>query len=95
MSQIVSAVISTNELVFNNDYDLVDWCRSMGSDLFKSMTVLAVSTLAVSLTVAMGISMPIVAGVLVWVGIEMLIGSIWDEFEVEDAIVNGLKNATN
>lgn len=81
--------------MFNNDYDLVDWYGSMGSDLFKSMTVLAVSTLAVSLTVAMGISMPIVAGVLVWVGIEMLIGSIWDEFEVEDAIVNGLKNATN
>lgn len=95
LSLIVSAVINTNELVFNDDYDLVDWCGSMGSDLFKSMTVLAVSALAVSLTVAMGISMPIVAGVLVWVGIEMLIGSIWDEFEVEDAIVNELKNATN
>jgi hypothetical protein len=94
LSLIVSATINTNELVFNDDYHLVDWCGSMGSDLFKAMSVLALSSLAVALTVAMGISMPIIAGVLVWVGIELFVDSMWGEFKVEDSIVNGLKDAT-
>lgn len=94
LSLIVSATINTNELVFNDDYHLVDWCGSMGSDLFKAMSVLALSSLAVALTVAMGISMPIIAGALVWVGIELFVDSMWDEFKVEDSIVDGLKDAT-
>ena len=95
LSLIISAAINTDELIFNDDYHLVDWCGSMGSDLFKAMSVFALSSLAVSLSVAMGISVPILAGVLLWMGIEQLVDSIWDEFKVEDTIVTGLKNATS
>jgi len=92
---IVSAAINTNELVFNDDYHLVDWFGNVGSDLFKAMAVLVSSTYLLSLTVALGITMPILAGVLLWVGVDWVIGELWESFKVEDQIVNGLKSATN
>ena len=94
LSFIISATINTNELVFNDDYHLVDWCGSMGSDLFKAMSVLALSSRVVVFTVAFGISMPLIAGVLVWVGIELFVDWMWDKFEVKSTIVNRLKDAT-
>lgn len=95
LSMIISAGINTNELVFNDDYHLVDWFGHVGSDFFKAMTVLSTSAYVVSLTVGLGIALPILAGVVLWVGVDWAINEIWGSFKIEDAIVEGLKNATN
>lgn len=95
LSMIISAGINTNELVFNDDYHLVDWFGSIGSDFFKVMTVLAASTFVVSLTVGLSIGLPIVASALIWVGIDWSINKIWEHFQIEDAIVDGLRDATS
>ncbi|AEH31904.1 MULTISPECIES: hypothetical protein [Vibrio] len=95
LSMIISAGINTNELVFNDDYHLVDWFGHVGSDFFKAMTVLSTSAYVVSLTVGLGIALPILAGVVLWVGVDWAINEIWESFKIEDAIVEGLKNATN
>ncbi|MBF4425453.1 hypothetical protein EA860_15325, partial [Vibrio anguillarum] len=64
-------------------------------DFFKAMTVLSTSAYVVSLTVGLGIALPILAGVVLWVGVDWAINEIWESFKIEDAIVEGLKNATN
>ncbi|EHH1079121.1 PAAR domain-containing protein [Vibrio parahaemolyticus] len=95
LSLIVSATINTNELVFNDDYHLVDWCGSMGSDLFKLLAEGAVVGGIVYLTVAFGVAMPILVGAMIWVGVDIIISKYWDEHKVEDNIINSLKEVTN
>lgn len=92
LSVIISAGINTNELVFNDDYHLVDWFGHVGSDLFKAMVVLAVSGYVVSLAVALGIAMPIVVSVCLWVGIDWSIEQFWIRFEIEKTLLDKLKN---
>lgn len=95
LSLIISAVINTNDLVFDDDYHLVDWFGHMGSDLFKAMVVLGVSALLAAALVMVGATVPIVVGVLLWIGVDQGVGMLWDIFKVEDNIVDGFKNATN
>lgn len=93
LSLIVSAAINTNELVFNDDYHLVDWCGSMGSDLFKVMVSLAASTGLVSLFVLFGLSVPLLVSFLVFVLVDAALDLFWDEFEIEEKLTNELKTA--
>nr|AKN35661.1 hypothetical protein [Vibrio sp. ZF_53]AKN36063.1 hypothetical protein [Vibrio sp. ZF_53]AKN37815.1 hypothetical protein [Vibrio sp. ZF_45]AKN39830.1 hypothetical protein [Vibrio tasmaniensis] len=95
LSLIISATINTNELVFNDDYHLVDWCGSMGSDLFKAMTSLTASAGIVSLFVLFGLSVPIVAGFLIFLLVDSAIGYFWDEFKIEDKLISELKELIN
>ncbi|MDF4652532.1 hypothetical protein P3502_25165, partial [Vibrio parahaemolyticus] len=95
LSLIISATINTNELMFNDDYHLVDWCGSMGSDLFKLLATGAVVGGIICLTVALGVAIPMVVGAMVWVGVDVIISNIWDENKIEENIINGLKEATN
>ncbi|MDF4766445.1 hypothetical protein P3557_24860, partial [Vibrio parahaemolyticus] len=95
LSLIISATINTNELMFNDDYHLVDWCGSMGSDLFKLLATGAVVGGIVCLTVALGVAIPMVVGAMVWVGVDVIIYNIWDQNKIEEKIINGLKEATN
>ncbi|MFV0575264.1 MAG: PAAR domain-containing protein, partial [Vibrio sp.] len=92
---VVSAAINTNELIFNDDYHLVDWCGHVGSDLFKAMAVLAMSAVGVAIAGALSITVPVLAGSLLWVGIDIYISSIWDKFKIEDYITDSLKEAVN
>ena len=93
LSLIVSATINTNELVFNDEYHLVDWCGSMGSDLFKVMVSLAASAGLVSLFVLFGLSVPILVSFLVFVLVDAALNLFWDEFEIEEKLTNKLKMA--
>ncbi|EGQ7796296.1 hypothetical protein I6Y99_005188, partial [Vibrio parahaemolyticus] len=93
LSLVVSATINTNELVFNDDYHLVDWCGSMGSDLFKVMVSLAASTGLVSLFVLFGLSVPLLASFLVFVLVDAALDLFWDEFKIEEKLTNELKAA--
>ena len=95
LSLIVSATINTNELVFNDDYHLVDWCGSMGSDLFKLLVEGAVVSGIVYLTIAFGVAMPILVGAMIWVGVDIIVSNYWDKNKVEDHIINSLKEVTN
>ncbi|MEF1291853.1 hypothetical protein, partial [Vibrio sp. M260118] len=95
LSLIVSATINTNELVFNDAYHLVDWCGSMGSDLFKVMTSLTASAGIVSLFVLFSISVPIVASFLIFLLVDSAISYFWEEFKVEDVLINELKELAN
>ncbi|EHP3974737.1 hypothetical protein KO763_004605 [Vibrio parahaemolyticus] len=95
LSLIVSATINTNELVFNDDYHLVDWCGSMGSDLFKAMTSLTASAGIVSLFVLFGLSVPIVASFLIFLLVDSAIGYFWDEFKIEDDLIAEMKELIN
>lgn len=95
LSLIISATINTNELVFNDDYHLVDWCGSMGSDLLKLLSVGAVIGAAVSLTVAFGVSVPLFVGALIWVGVDIIVSNIWDDYDVEERIVDSLKGVVD
>lgn len=90
---IISATINTNELVFNDDYHLVDWFGNVGTDMFKAMLVTGAGE---ALLLALGISGfgAIILGAIVVVGISLLIESIFDEWKVSDKVVSGLKNAT-
>lgn len=95
LSLIISATINTNELVFNDDYHLVDWCGAMGSDLFKAMTSLSVSILAVSVAALLGLSVPIVIGFVIYAVIDVGIGFLWGRFEVEDEMISLMKSKLN
>ena len=95
LSLIISATINTNELVFNDDYHLVDWCGAMGSDLFKLLAVGAGIGGLVYLAVALGVTMPMFIGAMIWVGVDVIVSNLWDEYRIEDYIINSLKEVTH
>lgn len=90
---IVSASINTNELVFNDDYHLVDWFGEMGSDIFKALAVWGVSEIALALLSEAAI--PIVVGFLIYVIVDRFIDLLWNGFQVEDKIVGALEEKIN
>lgn len=90
---IISATINTNELVFNDDYHLVDWFGNVGTDMFKGIVAIGAGE---ALLLALGVSGfgAIILGAIVVVGISILIENIFDEWKVSEKVVSGLKNAT-
>lgn len=90
---IISATINTNELVFNDDYHLVDWFGNVGTDMFKGIVAIGAGE---ALLLALGVSGfgAIIIGAIVVVGISILIENIFDEWKVSEKVVSGLKNAT-
>lgn len=92
LSFVISATVNTNELIFNDDYHLVDWCGDIGEDLFKAMTVLAIGTLAVSLAVTLGITYPVWLATILWVGLDYSVGKFYDGLNVSDSIVEVIKS---
>lgn len=90
---IISATINTNELVFNDDYHLVDWFGNVGTDMFKGMVAIGAGE---ALLLGLGVSGAgaIILGAIVVVGISILIENIFDDWKVSEKVVSGLKNAT-
>lgn len=88
---VVSSVINTEKILFDSDYHLVDWLGHVGSDLFKAMTVFVISGTIVTIAAFWGITVPIIAGYLLLVGVDVFISSEWKQFELEDKIVTELK----
>jgi hypothetical protein len=91
---IISATINTNELVFNDDYHLVDWFGNVGTDMFKGMIAIGAGEAAL---LALGLSggAAIIVGVAVVVLVSIAIDMIFKEWEVSDRVVSGLNNAIN
>lgn len=91
ITMVVSGVINTEKLVFDSDYHLVDWFGHVGSDLFKAMTVLTVTTLAVKLAVIFELSMPILVGYLLWITVDFIISDQWKDMKVDQKLINILE----
>lgn len=91
---IISATINTNELVFNDDYHLVDWFGNVGTDMFKGMVAIGAGEAAL---LALGLTggAAIVGGVLAVVAVSVIIEFVFKEWEVSEKVVSGLKNAIN
>lgn len=91
---IISATINTNELVFNDDYHLVDWFGNVGTDMFKGMVAIGAGEAAL---LALGLTggAAIVGGVLAVVAVSVIIDFVFKEWEVSEKVVSGLKNAIN
>ena len=88
---IISAMINTNDLVFDDDYYLVDWFGNVGTDMFKALTAFGVGEAILLLLGVKGI----VLGVLIVVLVSIAIDNIFDEHNVSDKVIRGLKNAIN
>lgn len=88
---IISATINTNELVFNDDYHLVDWFGNVGTDMFKGILAIAAGE---AFLLAIGVSGgAILLGVLAVVGASYAIDKIFEEWHVSEKVVSELKNA--
>ncbi|MEL7596512.1 hypothetical protein ACEUC8_20985 [Aeromonas veronii] len=88
---IISATINTNELVFNDDYHLVDWFGNVGTDMFKGILAIAAGE---AFLLAIGVSGgAILLGVLAVVGASYAIDKIFEEWHISEKVVSELKNA--
>lgn len=91
---VISAAINTNELVFNDDFHLVDWFGNVGTDMFKGMLAIGTGE-AILLTMGLTGGAAILIGALLVVGVSIAIEFVFEEWNVSDKIVSGLKNATS
>ncbi|WP_336505026.1 hypothetical protein [Aliivibrio fischeri] len=90
---VVSAAIATTDLVFKDDYHLVDWFGNVGADMFKALlqfgageAILLMIILVTGSFVFGLIAVAIVYGTIEW---------LWSEYKVNDEIVNGLERVIN
>jgi hypothetical protein len=89
---VISAAINTNELVFNDDFYLVDWFGNVGTDMFKGMLAIGAGE-AVLLALGLGGGAAILLGALAVVIASYAIDRIFEEWHVSEKIVSELNNA--
>lgn len=89
---VVSASIATSDLVFKDDYHLVDWFGNVGADMFKFMLQTAVGEVALLATTALG--GPVLAGAFFVTATYVFIEWTWGEYKVANKIVRRLENVT-
>lgn len=92
---VISATINTNELVFNDDYHLVDWFGNVGTDMFQAMTTLAAGEVVLLVLATTFGATGVIAGAVAIVIASLLVGHMFDTWDVSDKVVSGLKNAIN
>ncbi|MGF1751937.1 hypothetical protein [Vibrio cionasavignyae] len=88
---VVSASIATSDLIFKDDYHLVDWFGNVGADMFKALLQYGAGEAALFVVVAMTGSI-LIGGIvcaLAYLAIEL----IWSEYEISKSIVTELENA--
>ncbi|USD32898.1 MULTISPECIES: hypothetical protein [Vibrio] len=85
---IISAALATEQLVNNDEYHMVDWYGSVGTELLKLGVTSALALFVISS------SMPILLTALIAITIAMIVDSIFDRFEVENKITEELRSAT-
>ncbi len=88
---VVSASIATSDLVFKDDYHLVDWFGNVGSDMFKALVQFGAGeailwgVVAASGYVLIGaVAVAITYGVIEWA---------WGEYHIANSIVEVLERA--
>lgn len=86
----VSAGIATTELVFNNDYHLVDWFGHVGSDMFKALVQYGTGEAILwgVTTISGYILIGAIAVAITYVAIEWA----WGEYQITDTIVKELEH---
>ncbi|MCG7489975.1 hypothetical protein MHN79_10780 [Vibrio sp. Of14-4] len=89
---VVSASIATSDLIFKDDYHLVDWFGNVGSDMFKALIQFGAGEAALFAVATMGGT--ILVGALVCAAAYIAIELIWSEYQVSNKIVKELENAT-
>jgi len=92
---IISATINTNELVFNDDYHLVDWFGDVGADMFQAMASVAAGEVVLLVLAATFGATGVIAGAVAIIIASLLVEFVFDEWKVSDKVVSGLKNAIN
>ncbi|HAS6097369.1 TPA: hypothetical protein I7145_22395 [Vibrio vulnificus] len=89
---VVSASIATSDLVFKDDYHLVNWFGNVGSDMFKALVQFGAGEAL--LLLAASANAPIIVGAAlvfaVYVGIEVL----WGQLKISNEITEVLESAT-
>ncbi|EIA1590700.1 PAAR domain-containing protein [Vibrio parahaemolyticus] len=89
---VVSASIATSDLVFKDDYHLVDWFGNVGSDMFKALVQFGAGEAL--LILAASANAPILVGAAlvfaVYVGIEVL----WGQLKISNELTKVLESAT-
>ncbi|EGR3216954.1 hypothetical protein DLI07_14995 [Vibrio parahaemolyticus] len=89
---VVSASIATSDLVFKDDYHLVDWFGNVGSDMFKALVQFGAGEAL--LILAASANAPILVGAAlvfaVYVGIEVL----WGQLKISNELTEVLERAT-
>ncbi|MGL5393075.1 MAG: hypothetical protein ACRDA8_17140, partial [Shewanella sp.] len=89
---IISATINTNELVFNDDYHLVDWFGNVGTDMFKAILAIGVGEAAL---LALGLTggTAIIIGAAIVVLASLAVDYLFGQWDVSEKVVAELKNA--
>ncbi|MGN2670944.1 hypothetical protein ACTFQD_05935 [Aliivibrio fischeri] len=84
---VVSAAIATTDLVFKDDYHLVDWFGNVGADMFKALLQFGAgeAILILALTVGIPIAWALGLVAVAYVSIE----GLWGYYKVNDEIVKG------
>ncbi|MGN2752196.1 hypothetical protein [Aliivibrio fischeri] len=87
---VVSAAIATTDLVFKDDYHLVDWFGNVGADMFKALLQFGAGEAILFGIIAMTgyVTLGLIAVFFVYVSIEW----IWSEYKVNDEVVKGLES---
>jgi uncharacterized Zn-binding protein involved in type VI secretion len=92
---IISATINTNELVFNDDYHLVDWFGNVGTDMFQAMASIAAGEVVLLGIGALIGGTGVLFGAIVFVVVSIAVGWVFEEWNVSEKVVSELKNAIN
>nr|WP_014343726.1 hypothetical protein [Aliivibrio fischeri]AEY78120.1 hypothetical protein [Aliivibrio fischeri] len=90
---VVSAAIATTDLVFKDDYHLVDWFGNVGADMFKALLQFGAGEAVLFIVLSFGgtivfglIAVAVVYGTIEW---------LWGDYKVNDEIIKGLESVIN
>ncbi|MGL4886690.1 MAG: type VI secretion system PAAR protein [Aeromonas veronii] len=89
---VISAAINTNDLIFNDQFHLVDWFGNVGADMFKALVQFGAGEAVFLLAVAAGA--PILVGTILVIATYVIIDLAFSEWEVSDKVVGALNSAT-
>ncbi|TMX31790.1 hypothetical protein DA100_18855 [Vibrio sp. Hep-1b-8] len=87
---VVSASIATSDLVFKDDYHLVNWFGNVGSDMFKALLQYGVGEAALFAVVTMTGSL--LAGGVMCAFAYLAIEFVWGKYNISKSIVAELEN---
>lgn len=92
---IISAAINTNELVFNDDYHLVDWFGNVGTDMFQALLSIGAGEALLWGIGAMVGGTGVLFGAGVVVLVSLGVAYVFGRWDVSEKVVSGLKDAIN
>lgn len=89
---VISASINTNDLIFKDDYHMVDWFGNVGVDMFKALVSFGAGELAILVLAGTFGGMAILAGVVIAIAVSVVIDIAFGEWKVSEQVVGGLKD---